>query len=50
VPVIVQNAQQVNVATEGSQQTNVHKPSKRHKKVKQSRKPLRPAISLASRK
>jgi len=48
VPVIVQNAQQVNVATEGALQTNMQKTSKRRKKAKQSRKPLRPGIRLAN--
>ena len=46
VPVIVQNAGQVNIAAEGATQTNVNKKSKRGKKQRKS--PARSPIRLAT--
>lgn len=50
VPVIVQNAEQVNIAGEGAKQTNVQKKAKRNKKPKQRERAPRPAIRLARAK
>jgi len=49
VPVIIQNAEQVNIAAEGAKQTNVQKKTKRGKKLKQPEpRARRPSMRLAS--
>jgi hypothetical protein len=49
LPVIVQNADQVNIAGDGARQTNVQKKAKRRKNPKQRERPVSRAISLVSR-
>ncbi len=46
----VQNAEQVNIAGEGAQQTNVHQKTTHGKKAKQGKSAARPSIRLASAK
>jgi len=48
VPVIVQNAEQVNIAAQGASQTNVQKKTKRGENSKQRERATRPAIRLAT--
>jgi len=50
VPVIVQNAEQVNIAADGGTQTNVQKKSKRGRKGNKPQSSAHPAIRLASDK
>ena len=50
VPVIVQNAEQVNIAGEGAQQTNVQKKNRRAKRAMEQERTARPSMRLADRR